>query len=430
VTPREAQNANDEVMGPRAARPYSGAVRLPASLAVLREREFALLFWARAISLFGGSLAPVAVAFAIIDLTGSATDLGLVLAAHSVPQVVFMLIGGVVADRLPRHHVMVASDVARGVAQLVLAALLFTGAAEVWMFAAVSAVNGTASAFFFPASQGIVPQIVSPERLQEANALQRLTQSMTNIAGAAIGGVLVALIGSSASIAIDGVTFLIGAVLLAVMRVPQLPIKAQRFLADLGEGWKEFTGRTWLWTIVVAFGVLNAFWVGGMFVLGPFVANRDLGGAAAWGVVLAGLAAGFFAGGLLSLYYKPHHPLRIGMLAMLLVAAPLLALAVEMPLVVVVLSASVAGLGTEIFGTNWVVTMQTHIPGDVLGRVTAYDALGSFLLMPIGFAAIGPLADQIGLDEALYICVAAIAVSTVATLLVPSVWTLRRSRPT
>jgi MFS family permease len=405
-------------------------VRLPASLAVLREREFALLFWARAISLFGGSLAPVAVAFAIIDLTGSATDLGLVLAAHSVPQVVFMLIGGVVADRLPRHQVMVASDVARGLAQIVLAALLFTGAAEVWMFAAVSAVNGTASAFFFPASQGIVPQIVSPERLQEANALQRLTQSMTNIAGAAIGGVLVALIGSSASIAIDGVTFLIGAVLLAVMRVPQLPIKAQRFLTDLGEGWKEFTGRTWLWTIVVAFGVLNAFWVGGMFVLGPLVANRDLGGAAAWGVVLAGLAAGFFAGGLLSLYYKPQHPLRVGMLAMLLVALPLLALALEMPLVVVVLSATVAGLGTEIFGTNWVVTMQTHIPGDVLGRVTAYDALGSFLLMPIGFAAIGPLADQIGIDEALYTCVVAIATSTVGTLLVPSVWTLRRSSPT
>ncbi len=405
-------------------------MRLPASLAVLREREFALLFWARAISLFGGSLAPVAVAFAIIDLTGSATDLGLVLAAHSVPQVVFMLIGGVVADRLPRHQVMVASDVARGLAQIVLAALLFTGAAEVWMFAAVSAVNGTASAFFFPASQGIVPQIVSPERLQEANALQRLTQSMTNIAGAAIGGVLVALIGSSASIAIDGVTFLIGAVLLAVMRVPQLPIKAQRFLTDLGEGWKEFTARTWLWTIVVAFGVLNAFWVGGMFVLGPLVANRDLGGAAAWGVVLAGLAAGFFAGGLLSLYYKPQHPLRVGMLAMLLVALPLLALALEMPLVVVVLSATVAGLGTEIFGTNWVVTMQTHIPGDVLGRVTAYDALGSFLLMPIGFAAIGPLADQIGIDEALCTCVVAIATSTVATLLVPSVWTLRRSSPT
>lgn len=402
-------------------------VRLPASLAVLREREFALLFWARAISLFGGSLAPVAVAFAIIDLTGSATDLGLVLAAHSVPQVVFMLIGGVVADRLPRHHVMVASDVARGLAQLVLAALLFGGAAEVWMFAAVSAVNGTASAFFFPASQGIVPQIVSPERLQEANALERLTQSMTNIAGAAIGGVLVALIGSSASIAIDGVTFLIGAVLLAVMRVPQLPIKAQRFLTDLGEGWKEFTGRTWLWTIVVAFGVLNAFWVGGMFVLGPLVANRDLGGAAAWGVVLAGLAAGFFAGGLLSLYFKPRHPLRVGMLAMLLVAAPLLALALEMPLVVVVLSATVAGLGTEIFGTNWVVTMQTHIPGDVLGRVTAYDALGSFLLMPIGFAAIGPLADQIGLDEALYTCVVAIAASAAATLVVPSVWALQRS---
>lgn len=402
-------------------------MKLPASLGVLRERDFSLLFWARTISLFGASLAPVAVAFAILDLTGSATDLGLVLAAHSVPNVVFMLIGGVVADRFPRHHVMVASDVVRGVAQLVLAALLFTGAAQVWMFVLVSAVTGTASAFFFPASQGIIPQIVGHERLQEANALVRLTQSMTSIAGAAIGGVLVALIGSSASIAIDGVTFLIGAVLLALMHVPPLAIKAQRFIADLGDGWKEFAGRTWLWVIVVAFGVLNAFWVGAMFVLGPLVADRDLGGAAAWGLVLAGLATGFFAGGLVSLYFKPRHPVRVGMIAMLLAALPLLALALEASLALIVLTAAMAGFGTEVFGTNWVVTLQTHVPADLLGRINAYDALGSFVLMPIGFAAIGPLADQIGVDEALYVCVVAITASTVATLLVPSVWKLERS---
>lgn len=396
---------------------------------MLREREFSLLFWAQTVSRFGAALAPVAVAFAIIDLTGSATDLGLVLAAHFLPMLVFSLVGGVIADRLPRHHVMVASDVVRGLSQLLLAGLLLADAAEVWMFVVLSALSGTAAAFFFPASQGVIPLVVSPRRLQEANALLGLSRNVTNIAGAAIGGVLVALFGSGASIAIDGMTFLAGAALLAAMRVPPLPIRAQRFLTDLGEGWREFTTHTWLWVVVVAFGFINAFWTASIGVLGPLTAERDLGGPAAWGVVLAGLSVGLLVGGTASLHFKPQRPIRAGMLGVLTTAPVLLALATAAPLGLLVLAATVAGFGIEIFSVNWAVTLQTHIAPEKLGRVAAYDSIGSVALMPLGFAAIGPIADEIGTDEALYLSATIIAICAVSTLAVPSVWRLQRRPP-
>lgn len=415
---RTAANVSDEA--------YAGAVRVPASLAVLREREFSLLFWARAVSQLGGALAPVAVAFAIIDLTGSATDLGLVLAAHFVPMVLFSLVGGVIADRLPRHHVMVASDIVRGASQLLLAGLLLGEVAEVWMFVVVSAANGAAAAFFFPASQGIIPQLVPVQRLQEANALLRLSHSATQIGGTAVGGVLVALIGSSAAIAIDGLTFLVGAVLLAVMRVPPLPIAAQRFVSDLAEGWREFVGRTWLWVVVVAFAFINAFWTAGIGVLGPLVAEQSLGGPAAWGVILAALSSGLLVGGAVSLRFKPGRPVRAGMLGMLTLALPLLALASGAPLGLVVLAAATAGFGIEIFSVNWSFALQTEIEPEKLGRVNAYDGIGSIGLMPIGYAAVGPLADRIGVDETLYVCALVVLVASAATLAVPSVWRLRR----
>jgi MFS family permease len=393
---------------------------------VLGEREFSLYFAARALSLFGGAFAPIAIAFAIIDLTGSATDLGLVLAAFAVPQVVFMLVGGVVADRLPRHHVMVISDVVRGVAQLTLAVLLFTDAAEVWMFVVVSAVNGTAAAFFYPASQGIIPQIVSGERLQEANALLRSTHSVVNIAGAAIGGIVVATIGSSAAIAIDSATYLIGALLLGILRVPPLPMRATRFITDFVEGWREFTAHTWLWAIVIAFGVVNASWLAGMFVLGPLVAERDLGGPAAWGFVLAGLSAGFVAGGVAALYLKPRRPLRATTFGCAAAASPLLGLAVDAPLIVVVGAAALGGFGLQVADVNWGVTLQTHIASDKLGRINAYDAFGSFILNPVSYAAIGPVAAAVGVRETLAVCILIILVTALTTIAIPSVWSLQR----
>jgi len=174
-----------------------------AGFGPLREREFRLLFLGRATTSFGNAIAPVALVFAVLDITGSKTDIGIVLAARSLPQVLFLLIGGIWADRLARHRVMVVSDLVSGASQAAVAVLLILGEAEIWHLAAFGAVNGAATAFFFPASLGIVPQTVPEALLQQANALLRLVLNASFIGGAAIGGVLVAAFGSGTAIAVD-----------------------------------------------------------------------------------------------------------------------------------------------------------------------------------------------------------------------------------
>jgi MFS family permease len=172
-----------------------------SSTAPLREREFRLLFAGRTVSLVGTAIAPVALAFAVLDLTGSKTDLGLILAAREVPLIVFLLVGGIWADRLPRNRVMVGANVVSGLTQATAAALLITGNAEIWHLAALAALNGSASAFFFPASAGVVPQTVPAPLLQQANAFLALAVNGAMIGGAAAAGFLVAAFGAGWAIA-------------------------------------------------------------------------------------------------------------------------------------------------------------------------------------------------------------------------------------
>jgi MFS family permease len=208
-------------------------------LGPLARREFRLLFLARATSFFGSSIAPVAIAFAVLDLTGSATDLGIVLAARMIPQLVFLLIGGVWADRLPRHLVMVVSDLVTGGAQAVTAALLLTGNAEIWHLVVLQAVGATGFAFFFPASTGLVPQTVEPALLQQANATLRMALNVSSIGGAALGGILVAAVGSGWALAVDAGTFFVSAAFLFSMRVVSAArTEVPNFLGELREGWR------------------------------------------------------------------------------------------------------------------------------------------------------------------------------------------------
>jgi MFS family permease len=396
----------------------------------LVERDFRLLFLGRTVSLFGSALAPVALAFAVIDLTDSASDLGLVLAASSVPQVVFMLVGGIWSDRLPRHLVMVVSDVIAGGAQLVVAILLLTDTAQIWHLVVLQAIRGTASAFFFPASMGVVPETVSAGRLQQANALLGISRNSTQIAGAATGGILVAAVGSGYALAFDALTYFAGALFLMLIRISrEARLPERNFIRELAEGWHEFRSRTWVWAIVVQFGFLNAAWVGGLFVLGPIVADDYLGGPAAWGVVLAAQAAGLVLGGVLMLRWRPERPMLVASLAMFLTALPLLALAAPAPLLVVAAASVVSGIGMDIFGVLWTTALHEHIPMDKLSRVSSYDALGSFVLGPAGLTVVGPVASAIGTGETLVGCAAVIVLSTLLVLLVGDVRALRRREP-
>ena len=192
-------------------------------------------------SFLGNAMANTALAFAVLEVTGSKTDLGLVLAARSVPQLIFILVGGIWADRLPRNAVMVGSNLASMATQGVLAALLLTGRAELWHLLTIAALNGFVSAFFFPASAGIVPQTVPADLIQQANAMLRLVLNSTAVVGAALGGALVAVAGAGWAIAIDAATFGVGAVFVALMRLPPIVReRAPNFLRELTEGWQAF----------------------------------------------------------------------------------------------------------------------------------------------------------------------------------------------
>jgi predicted MFS family arabinose efflux permease len=401
---------------------------LRGALRPLGEREFRLLFLGRMLSLFGSAFAPIALAFAVLDLTGSPSDLGLVIAAGFVPQIFFILVGGIWADRLPRHHVMIASDLLAGGAQAAIATLVLTGVAEIWHLLALQVIRGIATSFFFPAAQGVVPETVSAGLLQEANALLRLTRNGTQIGGAAAGGVLVAAIGSGWALAFDAATYFAGAFFLLTLRLPRdLTMPDRNFVHELREGWDAFRSRAWLWGIVAQFAFVNATAVGAWAVLGPVVADNDLSGAAAWGFILAAQSAGFILGGVFTLRYRPDRLLLVATLAVFPMALPIVLLAVPAPAAVIALAAFTAGFGAEIFGVFWDVAMQQQIPPDQLSRVYSYDALGSFVFIPLGAAVAGPVAESVGVTETLAGAATVIVGATALVLLIDEVRTLRRT---
>jgi MFS family permease len=393
----------------------------------LREREFRRLFAGRTISMAGSAMAPVALAFAVLDLTGSTTDLGLVLAAREIPTVAFILFGGVWADRLPRHRVMVASNLLSGASQAAAAALLISGGARIWQLAALAAVNGSSSAFFFPASTGVVPQTVPQPMLQQANAALRLSLNATNIVGAAIGGILVAATSPGWAIAIDAASYGAAAACIGAMNLPGgVRVEGSTVLHELREGWQDFWSRTWLWAIVLQFAIVNAVETGSVNVLGPAVAKKHLGGAGAWGGVLAAISLGLVLTGVVMLRWRPRRILRTATFGIFPMVLPLVALAWPAPLAVVIVAGFLAGAGVEVFGVLWDTAMQQEIPGEKLSRLSSYDALGSFVLTPVGLAVAGPLGAAIGLRRTFLGSAVLIVVATALVLVSDDVRTLAR----
>jgi MFS family permease len=344
-----------------------------------------------------------------------------------VPLVIFMLVGGIWADRLPRHHVMVASDLVNGTVQAVTAALLLTGNAQIWQLIVLSALGGTSFAFFFPASTGIVPQTVPPASLQNANALLRLGLNATRIGGAALAGLIVGLTSPGTGIAVDAASFFVGSLLIGAMHIPStLHLEGRNFFGELKEGWREFVSRTWLWAIVLQFGFVNAVELGAQGVLGPVIAKEHLGGATAWGLLLTASSAGLILGGLLVLRLRPGRILLAATIGFLLTIPFLFGLAIPLPLIALIALAVLGGVGSETFGVLWDTAMQQEIPQEKLSRVSSYDALGSFALIPLGLAVAGPVADALGTREAIFGAAAISLTATLAVLLVKDVRTLPR----
>jgi predicted MFS family arabinose efflux permease len=370
----------------------------------------------------------VALAFAVIELGGSASEVGLVLAAGWAPLVVTVLAGGVIADRTSRRAVMVAADLVRIASQGAMAVLVITGAADIWMLAALAGLTGAATGFFSPAATGLLPEVVSPDELQPANALRSTAVSASEIAGPALAGVIVAAAGAGWAIAVDAATFAASAVCLARLRPPArtLPERSS-FFSDLRDGWLAFRSRRWVWSFVVYFAVGNMVW-GAWSALGPSVAERELGGAAVWGTILAFTGVGALIGSVLATRARPRRPLLHVAIMDALWGLPLVFLAAAAPAPLIAVSTLVSGIGLMLGMSVWESTLQRHIPAESLSRVSSYDWFGSYAFFPLGLALWGSVAGAIGIHTALWIASGLFALTVTALLMLPEVRQFRVSR--
>lgn len=398
------------------------------AFAPLRERNFRLYFASRVVNLLGGLMAPVALAFAVLEISDSPTALGVVLAAHSIPMVVFLLAGGVLADRFGRTLVIQASNVLAGLTQLAIAALVITGVAEIWHLVVLTALNGVVAAASMPALASVLPQLVPREQLQQANVLVSMVRSGLSVLGPTVSALVVVGPGAGWALALDGTTYLVAAALLAPIRLPR-PVRAAgaSALTDLREGWTYFRSTTWLWVVVLAFSVICAVHQGGFFTLGPVLATDTDLGERGWGLILSAEALGLLVTGLVLLRLRLERPLFWGMLGTVLYAAPLVVLGLDDHLVLALLASFVAGAGIEVFGLGWQLAMQEHVPDEMLSRAFSYDALGSFAAIPLGQLLAGPLALAFGVQPVMLVAGLALAAVALATLLSRSVRDLERA---
>lgn len=384
--------------------------------APLRHRSFRRLAAGRLLVYFANAMAPVALAFAVLDATGSMTDLGLVVGARSLANVALLLVGGVIADRVRRTLVLQGSALAASGVQAAIAVSVLLDAASIPLLVLLSVLNGALAALSLPASAALTPQTVPGELIRPANALMRMGTNLGAIAGSSLAGIVAAVFGPGWGLAGNAVAFCGAAVcFLGVTAAPvAAPGERVRPLHELREGWQEFTARRWVWVVVLQFMVVNAVVAGGIHVLGPVVAD-DTFGRGVWGVMLAAQMAGAVAGGVVAARSRARHALLIGVAVVAVESLPLVVLAEAPGVLLLGVAMFLNGVALEQFGVAWDVALQQNIPADRLARVYSYDALGSFVALPLGEMAAGPLAGQLGVrgtllgGAVLVVCVTAAA---------------------
>ncbi|MFF7473564.1 MFS transporter [Streptomyces sp. NPDC008092] len=401
-------------------------VRLRAAGAPLAHRGFRLHFTARLLSWTGSAVAPLALAFAALGVGGGPRALGVVLAAGVVPQLALLPVGGVVADRLDRARVMVWSNLACALAEALAVVLLVSGAAQVWQLAVMAGVCGAAGAFFAPAADGAVAEVVPAGQRHTANALLKFGQNTGKVASPALGGVLVAAAGPAWAIGWDAVTFVASAVLFA--RAGTLPRAARsrtRFAVDLRQGWYEVRCRRWLGVLVCQAALIGPAWLAGYQFLGPLYGQRFLGGAGLWGIVVSAFTGGLIAGAALALVWRPSGAGFTVCAGTGALALPLAAIAARIPMPVLVAAALLAGTGLEIAVIVWASLLQERIPGYRLGRTLAYSTFGQTLPVPVAYLLTGPAVESLGLRTTLAAAAVLITVAAVLPLAIPQVRALK-----
>jgi MFS family permease len=361
---------------------------------VLGYRDFRLLLADRVLAPMSAAFSLVGVSFAVLDAThGSTAKLSYVLAAQIAPSLVFLLLGGVIADRIAPQKVIVAANAMIAVGEGTFGILVLAGHPALWQMIALECLTGTGMAVFYPASSALLPRLVPPEHLQEASALSRLAMNGAQMGGAVLAGFVVAAVGPGWAMSICGVGMLGTLPLMLALRVTSQDRTRQAgMLHELREGWSEFRSHTWLWVIVAQYSIVLMAWYGGFSVLGPVVARAHLGGAAAWGTITGAESLGLICGGLISLRFSPRRPMLFVALMGGSIAISPLALAMLWPVPAICASSFLLGIAMEIMMVQWTVALARNVPPDMLARVSSYDAFGSVMAMPIGALVAGPVA--------------------------------------
>lgn len=367
-------------------------------LGVLRHKDFRYLFLGQSASAVGDQVAILALVLYITQRTGSPTDLGLVLAAGTVPLMALILFGGVWADRLPRHRIMIGADVTRTVLHGALAILILAGGASVAQMVVIEALFGAARAFFQPAYTGLLPQTIAEEQIQDARALSEVTNNLAILVGPALGTILVLGVGAGEAFALDAATFVFSAAML--VRVHPRPRgeapPPEPVLQELRAGWREVRSRSWVWVTIACFtGALLCVYAQ-WYALAPVIAREHYGGAGVFGLLESVAGVGAVAGALLGVKWRPRRPLRAGLILILVWPLQDIVFALSSPLALVLPFAFATGFGFSLFGVWWETALARHIPPHAISRVSAYDWMGSLALLPLGFVIAGPLAGAFG----------------------------------
>jgi MFS family permease len=398
-----------------------------AQLKNLSSHEgFSMLVTARLISNVGNGLSPIALAYGVLSLPGAdGSDLSIVMGARYLPLIIFMLFGGVFADRFQRNRIVGGSDIIGSALVAVSAISLIAGFSSILLLAIMGALFGFLNALWWPAMSGVLPEILPKEKLQEGNAIIGLMSNIGVVFGTLLGGVIVTLTSPGWALLIDGATFFIAGLIVWNLKLDaKSRIESPGILDDLRVGWREFISRSWLVTMVFAFAFINMAFDSMITILGPLNFSDPETGPRNWSYNLAGLTIGMMIGGIIVLKFKFKHPLFVSMILVAISGVWDFALAFDLSLAISIAAGIFSGIAVEIFLVTWSTSMQTHIPEESFSRVNAYDSLGSYGFAPLGIIIAGPLAEAFTVNSILFATGAITLLASVVALSVKSVRTL------
>ena len=395
-------------------------------MSLLRERNFLLLFLATLITTFGSAMAPIALAFGVLELTGSTSASAIVIAAPVVAQLLILMVSGTLADRTSRRQLIIYACAWAALFQALIAVAFIAEFATVPLLTGLTLMGGVVIAITFPATTGLIPLIVSHDQLQDANSLLGIARNTSLVLGTALAGALVAALGPGVALALDSATFAIASILyISLKPAEQKRLPPASFFEDIRKGWQAFISHRWLWIMVVQFSFVAASIQSVNGLLGPAVTRSHMNGAVDWGLISAGLGAGTLLGGIVAMRIRVERTMLVSAFLILFFAIPPLMLAGPVGLWWLVAGALVSGVARQVFIVLWQTTVQTRVAPEMLSRVSAYDFLGSFALAPLGILFFGYLYEMVGYRVTLLSCAAMIVVTTTALFFVRDVRELR-----